>query len=173
MADGNRTRTPRRFHHPAGMMVSILAFGVALFTSGCSLIGLGIGGAVEAGRSKAPLHLTSVAAANLKPGSALMLVMTDSSAVTGVLLAPQPRRDVDPPGVGLHLARLRPKSRLTLDTLFVPLEQIAYARTPRPRHAALHGFTTGLKVDLIVIGVVGGMALLFLLVLAQSGYSMG
>ncbi|MEO5617948.1 MAG: hypothetical protein ABIS67_09260 [Candidatus Eisenbacteria bacterium] len=177
MADGKRTcAAGRSLDRIVSIVVLLLVVALVVPMSGCSLIGLGIGAGVEASRSKAPVHLSSERAAYLQTGSLLTLVMTDSSTITGVVLDPQFPAGVDSRQTGVRLAHLSAEHPAIFDTLLVPFEQVAYARSPRLRHAARNGFRVGLKMDMVVLGLVGIsvlLALLFFLMLSQSGFSLG
>ncbi len=171
MADGKSNRTARRLSSrlaPTGVL-RLVALALPALLSGCSLIGLGVGAGIDATRSRAPTHLTPDGAADLRVGSALTLVMVDSSTITGVLLASQFHEE-------LRLAHLRAGRFATLDTLLVPLDRVAYAQSLRPRHAARRGFKIGLTVDLAIAAIVALVTvgvLLILLMLSQSGFTLG
>lgn len=163
---------PTRPGAVAALCIAALALAGGL--SGCSLIGLGVGAAVNSTRPNELLLLTPERAAYLPTGSPLTLVMTDSTTITGVVLDPQFPDGVDSRQKGVRLAHLHSERPATLDTLLVPIDRIAYARSPRPRHAARSGFRAGLVADLAVLGVLAVTVLLIvfiLLMLSSSGFN--
>ena len=102
--------------------------------------------------------------------------MNDSTTIIGVVLEPEFPGGVDSRQSAVRIAHLRSQNPARLDTLVVPIDRIAYARSPHPRHAARAGFHAGLIADLAVLGIVAVavlLVLLFLLMLSASGFSMG
>ena len=171
MASGKWSRTARRSPDRADSIAVLrfTAIALALSTSGCSLIGLGVGAGIDARRSRVPVHLTAEHAASLPAGSPLTLVMVDSATVTGVLLAPS----FDSRRTELRLAHLRTERPAALDTLIVPVDRVAYARSPRLREAARKGLRIGMTIDLVVLGIAAVSTLLFLVfivILQASGH---
>jgi len=157
---------------PRGAGRVFLVF-LALGTGGCSLIGLGVGAGIEAGRSHEPLPVPPDRAAQLRPGSVVTIVKTDSSQVTGLVLKPLPARDGAAISDQLRLVVLRTRKPATFDTILVPFADVASVTTPRPRHAARHGFMFGLKIDLVLIGLVAAFGLFALLILAAAQPNLG
>jgi hypothetical protein len=160
------TATPRWVTR---VLIAVLALGAG----GCSLIGLGVGAGIEAGRSREPVPVPPAQAARLRAGSVVTLVKTDSSRITGLVLPPLPAIGAATPSEELRLVLLRTRKPATLDTVVVPLADVAYVTIRRPRHAARNGFMVGLKVDLALVGLTVAFGLLALLILIAAQPNFG
>ena len=171
----NRGAGPCPLRAAARAALVLVASALVASLTGCSLIGLGVGSAVDATRSREPLLLTPERAAYLPAGTPVTLVMADSSTIIGFVLDPQVAKG-DSRQTGVRVAHLRSQSPASIDTLLVPLDQISYARAAPVRHGARTGFRAGMKADLIVLGVAAAAVLFILLILllvSSSGFSFG
>ena len=171
----NRSDGPYPARAAARAALVLVAIALAVSLTGCSLIGLGIGSAVDATHSREPLLLTPEDAADLPAGTPVTLVMADSSTIIGVVIDPQVARG-DSRQTGIRLVHLLSERPTRIDTLLVPLDQISYARAAPTHHGGRTGFRTGMRADLIVLGLAAAAVLFVLLIflmVSSSGFSLG
>jgi hypothetical protein len=137
---------------PSILIMSLLL--LALSASGCTLIGFGLGAAMDGGARKEVSYPPSVALRFLDEGDSVRCVMTDSSRIAGTM-AESSRLSHDSVVV-LRVAEdaLRPDSAVRLTTL----QTRDIARIEYRRHIHDSKFVLGACGLLIDIGIIFALA---------------
>ncbi len=160
------------------LTLRLAAFVFALSASGCAVIGLVGGTAVDVVRKHPPESVSPAALAAVTDGSRLTLTLLDSTAVEGKKLSSRPS-DYDSTKTlsVLRIQTTRDDSRAG-EPLVIPISHVVTATVAGRRNAGQKAAEAGTKTDLVVIKAATGLVLvvavivgIFGLVLVSSSFS--
>ncbi len=134
-------------------ILAIITFAFALIcVESCSMIGLGVGAAVE--KSKPPVSIEGWQAEKIKYGSSLVLTIDDGRIIQGKYVKhPKSLNKSDAKNTISFRSRFTGKATITKQ---IPIERIQYVTIRYKRTAPLIGFAIGAAVDVGVLLATNG-----------------